>query len=77
MRSLHLQHYSGTYRSAAMPGHDVHASRPERTCLLYADVGRGVTAVEAIGMRRIDSLVEFDAPQVLFSVDPQGLLIAQ
>ncbi|MEU8993533.1 hypothetical protein AB0C95_01705 [Streptomyces caniferus] len=37
---------------------------------------RSCRLLEAIGMRRIDGFVEFDAPQVLFSVDPQGLRIA-
>ncbi|MFJ9466308.1 GNAT family N-acetyltransferase [Streptomyces caniferus] len=38
---------------------------------------RSCRLLEAIGMRRIDSFIEFDAPQVLFSVDRQGLGIAQ
>ncbi|MEW2432786.1 hypothetical protein AB0952_01105 [Streptomyces caniferus] len=37
---------------------------------------RSCRLLEAIGMRRIDGFVEFDAPRVLFSVDPQGLRIA-
>ncbi|PBC83719.1 ribosomal-protein-alanine N-acetyltransferase [Streptomyces sp. KS_16] len=38
---------------------------------------RSCRLLEAIGMRHIDSFVEFDAPQAMYSVDRQGLRIVQ